>query len=85
MSPDCRVGPRNILYIYNEFLILCVGQLFWIRHGLRFHKNVLSVSIASNVVLKLGENILIKNVQLIKSAGQLVSYVHMNGKIGVTT
>ena len=37
----------------------------------------------SEAVLKLGENITVKQFQLIESAASLSSYVHMNGKIGV--
>lgn len=39
--------------------------------------------VLSEAVLKLGENITVKRFERFSQAGQLASYIHMNGKIGV--
>jgi elongation factor Ts len=39
--------------------------------------------VVSETVLKVGENVRVKNLDSIKTEGCLASYIHMNGKIGV--
>ena len=41
------------------------------------------IEVLSEAVLKLGENISVKRFDRFTQAGQLASYIHMNGKIGV--